>query len=96
MANSYSSGNREFLGNVGPMMRYDPAKPSDAPVKIAAQLGLRSATQETPAGLVYTCSKGSAKGGRTMLYRRTYSIFLRFAIGAYLVEATSSTVRSLS
>ncbi|HZZ80711.1 MAG TPA: hypothetical protein VFE62_19570 [Gemmataceae bacterium] len=55
-------------GNVGPLMRYDPAKPSDAPVKIAAQLGLRSATQETRDGLVYTCSKGSAKTSRTMIY----------------------------
>jgi hypothetical protein len=55
-------------GNVGPLMRYDPAKPSDPPVKIAAQLGLRSATQEARDGLVYTCSKGSAKTSRTMIY----------------------------
>ncbi len=54
-------------GNFGPMMRYDPAKPSDAPVKIGAQLGLRAATQETKNGMVYTCSKGS-KTGRTMIY----------------------------
>jgi hypothetical protein len=48
-------------------MRYDPAKPTAAPVKIDATLGLRAATQETPQGLVYTVSKGS-KGSKAMLY----------------------------
>ena len=54
-------------GNLGPMMRYDPAKPTEAPVKIGAQLGLRSATQETSDGMVYTVSKGG-KAGTSMLY----------------------------
>jgi hypothetical protein len=55
-------------GNVGTMMRYDPAKPTAAPIKIGAQLGLRSATQETPDGLVYTVSKGSGKTGATTIF----------------------------
>ena len=54
-------------GNPGPMMRYDPAKPTQAPIKIGAQLGLRSATQETPDGMVYTVSK-AGKAGKSMLY----------------------------
>jgi hypothetical protein len=54
-------------GNVGPMVRYDPANPGAAPVKIDASLGLRSATQETPQGVVYTISKGS-KLGKSMLF----------------------------
>lgn len=54
-------------GDLGTMMRYDPAKPAEAPTKIAAQLGLRSATQETPDGMVYTVSKGG-KGGESTLY----------------------------
>ncbi len=54
-------------GNVGPMMRYDPATPQAAPVKIAASLGLRSATQESKNGMVYTVSKGG-KAGRAMLF----------------------------
>jgi hypothetical protein len=55
-------------GDVGTMMRYDPAKPSDAPIKLDAKLGLRSATQETKDGMVYTCSKGSAKTAPTTLF----------------------------
>ena len=55
-------------GNVGTMMRYDPAKPADAPVKIKAQLGLRSATQETKDAMVYTVSKGNAKVGGTTIF----------------------------
>ncbi|MBI3823876.1 MAG: hypothetical protein HY289_14500 [Planctomycetes bacterium] len=55
-------------GNVGPMMRYDPAKPAAAPVKIDASLGLRSATQETRDGMVYTVSKGSKKGSGSTLF----------------------------
>jgi hypothetical protein len=51
---------------VGPLMRFDPEK-GGAPVKIAASLGLRAATQETPQGLVYTVSKGS-KGAGSALY----------------------------
>ena len=55
-------------GDVGTVMRYDPAKPADAPIKIGAQLGLRSATQETKDGMVYTCSKGSAKTTPTTIF----------------------------
>jgi hypothetical protein len=54
-------------GNVGAMMRYDPAKPAMPPVKLAAQLGLRAATQETKDGMVYTVSKGG-KGGKSTLF----------------------------
>jgi hypothetical protein len=54
-------------GSVGPMMRYDPATPQAAPVKIKAQLGLRSATQETKDGMVYTVSKGG-KGNKSLLF----------------------------
>ncbi|MSQ96372.1 MAG: hypothetical protein EXR98_17715 [Gemmataceae bacterium] len=54
-------------GSVGPMMRYDPAKGNTPPVKIGASLGLRSATQETAQGMVYTVSKGG-KGGKAILY----------------------------
>lgn len=55
-------------GNVGHVVRYDPAKPSEAPVKIGAELGVRSATQETPDGMVYTVSKGSGKIGATTIF----------------------------
>jgi len=53
-------------GNVGPMMRYDPAKPSAAPEKLDASLGLRAATQETPQGIVYTVSKGNKDAKATL------------------------------
>jgi hypothetical protein len=39
----------------GPLMRYDPST-GRAPVKIAGAIGLRSATQETSDGYVYTVS----------------------------------------
>jgi hypothetical protein len=45
----------------GPLMRYDPEKGGE-PVKTTAVLGLRSATQETPQGFVYTVSSGQGKG----------------------------------
>jgi hypothetical protein len=54
-------------GDIGAMMRYDPATPQTAPVKIDAQLGLRSATQETKDGMVYTVSKGG-KGNKSLLF----------------------------
>ena len=47
-------------GVVGPLVRYDPAR-GGAPEKIAAELGVRAATAETPGGRIYTVSKG-AKG----------------------------------
>ncbi|MBI2806971.1 MAG: hypothetical protein HYX68_18475 [Planctomycetes bacterium] len=54
-------------GDFGPLMRYDPARPTDAPVKIGASIAVRSATQETKGGMVYTVSKG-AKGGKATLF----------------------------
>lgn len=51
---------------IGPLMRYDPEK-RGAPEKIAAALGLRAATQETPQGFVFTISKGG-KGAAPELY----------------------------
>ena len=44
-------------GAVGPLVRFDPAKPG-APERIDATLGVRAATQETAAGTIYTVSKG--------------------------------------
>jgi hypothetical protein len=50
----------------GGLMRYDPAK-GGTPEKVAGQIGIRAATQETPQGVVYTASQG--QGGReAMLY----------------------------
>ena len=54
-------------GNVGSVMRYDPAKPAAAPDKVDASLGLRAATQETPQGLVYTVFKGG-KGAKALMF----------------------------
>jgi len=48
----------------GPLMGYDPEK-GGAPVKTAAVLGVRAATQETPQGFVYTVSSG--QGGHDPL-----------------------------
>ena len=53
---------------IGALMCYDPAKPSQPPVRTKAVLGLRSATQETPQGYVYTVSNGHDKSGAA-LYR---------------------------
>jgi hypothetical protein len=65
-----SSGKVYFVPDredmVGDLMCYDPAKGGE-PYKINASLGLRSATQETPQGMVYTVSKGT-KGGETQIY----------------------------
>lgn len=52
---------------VGPLVCFDPAK-AGPPVKIAASIGLRAATEETPDGFVYTVSKG-AKGEGSVLFR---------------------------
>lgn len=46
-----SSPNR--MAGPGQLVRFDPEKPAK-PVPIPARLGLRSATQETPQGIVYT------------------------------------------
>src|SRR5262249_3356948 len=51
----------------GVMLRYDPEK-GGAPVKLAATIGLRAATQETPQGFVYTVSQGR-KGAEPTLYQ---------------------------
>jgi hypothetical protein len=53
-------------GSIGTLMRFDPDK-GGPPVKIASSLGLRSATQETPQGFVYTVSK-AVKGEQSMLF----------------------------
>ena len=44
----------------GPLMRYDPAKPSEPPVKLSPTLDLRATTVETPQGVVYGISKKGA------------------------------------
>ena len=46
---------------VGQLVRFDPENPGP-PTPIEAQLGMRSATQETPQGIVYTVSKGRNAG----------------------------------
>lgn len=51
---------------VGEIVRWDPAV-GGAPVKLETSLGLRTATQETPQGIVYTVSK-ARKGDSAMLY----------------------------
>jgi hypothetical protein len=45
----------------GALMRYEPAK-GGSPERIPGEIGIRSATQETPQGIVYTVSQG--QGGR--------------------------------
>jgi len=54
----YTPGNED---RVGPVVRFDPDNPGP-PTPIDTELGLRSATQETPQGIVYTVSKGSQPG----------------------------------
>lgn len=49
-----------------PLMRYDPAK-GGPPVKVDGEIGIRSATQETPQGFVYTVSQ-AGKGEQSLLY----------------------------
>ncbi len=49
----------------GTLMRFDPAK-GGAPEPIAASIGLRAATQETPDGLIYTVSSGQGKDDATL------------------------------
>ena len=49
----------------GPLMRFDP-EGGGAPVKTGAVIGLRSATEETPGGFVYTVSSGQR--GEAVLY----------------------------
>jgi hypothetical protein len=51
---------------VGRLVCFDPAK-GGPPVKIDAELGLRSATLETPQGMVYSVSKGG-KGNQTEIF----------------------------
>jgi hypothetical protein len=56
-----SSGKVYFVpggeGFSGPLMRYDPAKPAQKPEPVGKEIGLRSATRETPQGMIYTVSK---------------------------------------
>jgi hypothetical protein len=42
----------------GALMRYDPAKGGEQPVKIPGEIGLRAASDETKDGIVYTVSSG--------------------------------------
>lgn len=49
----------------GTLMRFDPVK-GGAPEPIAASIGLRAATQETPDGLIYTVSSGQGKDDATL------------------------------
>lgn len=51
---------------LSPLMRYDPDK-GGPPVKIDGEIVIRSATQETPQGYVYTVSQGG-KGQDLLLY----------------------------
>lgn len=44
----------------GKLMRYDPDKPSEAPVALPVTVELRATTLETPQGMVYGISKGGA------------------------------------
>lgn len=53
----YTPGNENMIG---PLVRFDPDHPG-APTPIKAEIGLRSATQETPQWIVYTVSKGRGK-----------------------------------
>ena len=59
----YTPGKEDMIG---PLVRFDPDQPGP-PTPIKAELGLRSATQETPQGIVYTVSKGS-KAGESLLF----------------------------
>lgn len=49
----------------GELLRFDPAKGA-APEPIAARIGLRAATQETPDGMIYTVSSGQGKDDATL------------------------------
>jgi hypothetical protein len=57
----YTPGNAD-----GPLMRYDPDK-GGAPVKIPGTIHIRTATQETPQGFVYTVAQGH-KGLEPTIY----------------------------
>lgn len=56
----YTPGKEDMIGQ---LVRFDPDKPGP-PTPINAELGLRSATQETPQGIVYTVSKGGKRASR--------------------------------
>jgi len=62
----FSFGVVETNNLCGTVVRFDPDKPGP-PVKTGAVLGLRSATQETPQGMVYTVSK-PGKGEQAVLF----------------------------
>jgi len=59
----YTPGKEDMIGR---LVRFDPDQPGP-PTPINAELGLRSATQETPQGIVYTVSKGG-KSGESLLF----------------------------
>lgn len=56
-----STGRLYFVpgAGAGPLMRYDPATPSEPPVKLPVTLDVRCTTDETADGLVYGISKES-------------------------------------
>ncbi len=56
----YVPGNRD-----GRLMRFDPAT-GGPPVELAATLGVRAATQETPDGIVYSVSSGQGADDATL------------------------------
>jgi hypothetical protein len=66
---SKSTGNVYFVPGTGsePLMRFDP-KSGAAPVKIEGSLGIRAATDETPAGKIYAASQSGSKTGGCELY----------------------------
>lgn len=57
----YTPGN-----SLSPLMRFDPAQPT-APQPIPGEIGIRAATDETPAGVIYTVSQGQG-GAEANLY----------------------------
>ena len=67
MAFAPSTGRVYFNGSKsGDLLRYDPEK-GGAPVRIAAAIGIRAASDETKDGFVYTVSEGKA-GKAPVLY----------------------------
>jgi hypothetical protein len=45
----------------GPLMRYDPAKPGEAPVRLPVEIDARATSAETPQGVIYAISKNGAR-----------------------------------
>ncbi len=62
LALAQSTGRVYFVpGNeLGPLMRFDPAA-GGPPIGIGAEIGMRAATRETPAGVIYAVSNGQGE-----------------------------------